>query len=360
MSADHLDNIQITISLDPAPVVGANFGAVLFEADESTGTTLGGDRVRSYTSLAGVQTDNTAGEVGAVALAAAVAAFSQSPAPSLYKIGRKAPGDSYVDALALIEAVDPDFYGLALESRTPADIVLVSPIVEASAVKRLLFFQSGDADWKTSGGIPAAFSAIDNSERTVCCFHDDATEFFDTAYPANRLAFDADLKSVPWALFDLKGVAALTSPPSDTEKLNLDINKANHGLPFGGIAIAPDPGVNLNNRPIYEMLTRDWFEARLRERIAAVVGAAGTAGRKIPVTLVGQGIILAEVLAQFQQGVTAGHFVQGETDASGVAITDADRAAQRLRIKGRAQFVVSARKFDFDFEFTRNPITVGA
>ena len=99
---------------------------------------------------------------------------------------------------------------------------------------------------------------------------------------------------------------------------------------------------------------------RLRERIAAVVGAAATAGRKIPVTLVGQAIILAEVLAQFQQGVTAGHFVQGETTASGIAITDADRAAQRIRIEGRAQFVVSARIFNFTFEFTRNPITVGA
>jgi hypothetical protein len=58
--------------------------------------------------------------------------------------------------------------------------------------------------------------------------------------------------------------------------------------------------------------------------------------------------------------VTAGHFVAGQTTATGVAITDADRAAQRIRITGQAQLVVSARIFQFTLNFTRNPVVLAA
>lgn len=359
MPADHLDNIIINITLDPAPFVGANFQSVLNLADEATGTTLDGDRFRIYTTLAGVQTDNTAGFVSSTALAAATAAFSQTVTPSEYRIGRKGAAEAYDVALGFVEAADPGFYGLSIESRSDSDQLLVAAAVEASAIRHLFFMQSGDAGFLTTG-FPAALTALASNERTVIAFHDITTEHFDTAYPANRLAFDPDLRSVGWSLFDLKGVAAYASAPSDSEKFFLDQNRANNGLPFGGIQFAPDPGVNANNRPIYEIYTADWFEDRLKTRIAAVVGAAGNAGNKIPVTVEGQAIILNEVLAQFQEGVTAGHFVAGQTEATGVPITNADIAAQRVRITGRAQLVTGARIFQFDFNFTRNPIFVEA
>lgn len=358
MAANHLDTITIVITLDPAPVVGTDFGAILIIADEANGTTLNGDRVRTYQSLSAVQADNTAGFVSAGILDAATAAFSQDRQPNSIKIGRKAALESYTDALAAIELVDSNFYAIAIESRAAADQLLIAAAVEAADTNRLFFMQSADADWLTAGW-PAALAAIEGNERTIPCYHDTATEWYDVAYPANRLAFDVDQQSVPWALFTLKGVASYTSAPSDTEKLNLRANKANPGLPYSTAAqFAPYNGVNANNRPIYEILTADWFEDRLRAATVAAVLQAHNAGRKIPVTVEGQAIMGALVAAQFQIGSgAAGHFVTGQTRVTYPAITDADRTAQLIRVSGLGQLVVSGLNFDYDLVFTRDPIT---
>ena len=207
MAANHLDTITITILLDPAPVTGTDFGAIMIIADEANGTDLDGDRTRTYASLAAVQVDNTAGFVSAGLLAAATAAFAQAVQPTSIKIGRRdsVGGETYADALALIETDDPAFYAIAIESRLAADQLLIAAAVEASAVPRLFFLQSADVTFLTTG-FPAALAGLDGNERTIICYHDIATEWYDVAYPVNRLAFNVDTKSVPWALFTLAGV----------------------------------------------------------------------------------------------------------------------------------------------------------
>lgn len=351
MAADHLDNIVINISLDPAPITAAGFGTMMIIADGST-TSLDGDRIRSYASLAAVQTDVTAGFVSVVMLAAATAAFSQTRAPALIKIGRQDGVEAFDAALAAIIVADPDFYGIAIEPRTSGDQVLVSTSVEASS--RIFIFQSADAGWKTSG-VPAAFATLDNRERTILAYHDTDAVFMDFAWGANRLAFDPDTRSAPWTS-PVQGVAAYAAAPTDSEKGFLDANKANNGLPYGGASFFVDPGVNMNNRPIYEVETADWFEARLREAVAQLVVARNNAGLKIPVTVEGQALVQQLIEAQFGIGVDAGHFVSGQTISQPVTITAADITAQRLRFTGQAQLVTSARIFQFDFNFSRNPV----
>ena len=80
MTANHLDTISITILLDPAPITGRSF-VVLVIADEANGTTLDGDRVRTYANLAAVHTDETGGFVSAGILATATAMFAQAVQP---------------------------------------------------------------------------------------------------------------------------------------------------------------------------------------------------------------------------------------------------------------------------------------
>lgn len=353
MANNHLDNIIINITLDPAPLVAAGFGVPMIIADGAT-TSLDGDRIRSYGDLTAVQTDNTAGFVSAVMLAAATTAFSQIPAPALIKIGRKDAVEDYAVALAAIIVVDADFYGIAIESRLAADALLVSSPVEASS--RIFALQSSDATWKTTG-FPAAYTAVDNRERTLIAYHDTDAQFFDFGWLANRLVFDPDVTSAPWNAA-IQGVAAYAVAPTDTEKGFLDANKANNGLPFGGASFFVDPGVNANNRPVYEIETADWFEARLQERVSALVVARSAAGQKIPVTPEGQGLIQALLEQLFSEGVNAGHFVQGETVAVATPITATDISLQRLRFTGQAQVVTSARIFQFDLNFSRNPITI--
>jgi hypothetical protein len=357
MGANHLDTIDITIILDPAPITGRGF-SVLVIADEANGTTLDGDRVRTYTTLAAVQADNTAGFVSAGILATATAMFAQAVQPDKIKIGRKAAVEAYDVALAAIIVVDPDFFGVTIESRAAADQLLVAAPVESGSPIRLFFLQSAEADFLTAG-FPAVLSGLDGNERTVIAYHDVATEAYDAAYPANRLAFSPDQFSVNWSQFTLGGVAAYAAAISDTEKANLLANKANPGLPFTTAAqFSPFRGVNANGRAIEEIVTQAWFEDRLTTSIAALVIQQNNLGQKIPVTPVGQGQIGAEVNALFQIGVTAGHFVAGQTEVTYPAITDADRAANLIRVEGRAQLVVSGKVFSVTLNFTRDPIIV--
>jgi hypothetical protein len=355
MPVDHLDTITITILLDPAPITGLSF-TVLVIADEANGTTLDGARVRTYTSLAGVQADNTAGFVSAGILATATAMFSQAVRPSEIKIGRKAVAEAYDVALAAIITVDADFFALSIESRLAADQLLIAAAVEAGDPKRIFFLQSADATFLTAG-FPAALAGLDGNEQSVVCYHDVATAAYDAAYPANRLARSPDVVSANWSQFTLAGVAVYATAPTESEKANLLANKANPGLPFTTAAqFSPFRGVNANARPIEELVTQAWFEDRLRTRIAALVLQQNNLFQKIPVTPEGQAQIGGEVSAQFVDGVNAGHFVPGQTEVTYPTITDADRAANRIRVEGRGQLAVSGKEFDVTLNFVRDPI----
>jgi len=354
MANNHLDNIVINITLDPAPLQRAGFGIPLLIVDGTT-SSLGGDRVRAYTDVTGAAADVTAGELSAAALAAITAAFSQRTPPATVKVGKKDGGDAYDVALGEILAVDTDFYGVAIESRIAGDQIPVSTAVEAS--NRIFVFQSSDADWLTAS-LPAAYTTIAGRERTGYVYHDTDAVWSDFAWLANRLVFDPDNQSAPWDA-GVQGVAALATAPTATEKINLDANFANHGLPYGAETFFIDAGVNAAGRPLHEIVTADWFDARLREAIAALKTAASARGDKIVIGPSGQGSILGEINALFDQGsrATVGHFVAGQTRATAETITQADIDAQRLRFSGAAQLASSARAFEFNFNFSRTPIT---
>ncbi len=352
MANNHHDNITVSISLGPAPLQVAGFGVAMFVAAHAT-STLGGDRSRLYTGVSGLQTDVDAGELSTVALAAGTAAFSQTRKPASIMIGRTDAADTDIAAtLAAIEVDNAAFYGICLEDRTEATQVALGTAVEA--MNRLFFYQSASADWRTSG-VPAAYSTLAGNERSVVTYHDTATVWGDFAWLANRLTFDPDTQSAPWDCA-VQGVSAIGVAPTDTQKAFLDANFANHGLPNGGDAYWIDAGVNMAGRSIHEIVTLDWFKARLQEAIISVKTAASARGDKIPITAEGQGLILAQILALFERGVTAGHFVAGETEAAAVTIVQADYDLSRMRFTGRAQLVSGWRSFDFNFDFSRTAL----
>jgi hypothetical protein len=351
--ADHLDNIVINISLDPAPQSRAGFGVPMIIADGAT-SSLDGDRIRAYATPAAAQADQTAGFLSAAMLAAVVAAFSQRIPPALVKVGRKDALETYGEALPLIIAADPDFFGICIESRAAADQLLIAPLAEADPDGRIFILQSSDTDWKTAG-LPAAYTALAGAEQSGVIYHDTDAQWSDFAWLANRLVFDPDSKSAPWDAA-VQGVTGLASAPSATEKGHLDDNHCNHGLPYGAETFFVDAGVNVNGRPLHEIVTAAWFKARLREQVTAVKTAASARGDKIVIGPSGQGQILAEIAALFQRGVNASHFVAGQTTQFAEPITDVDLDLQRLRFGGSGQVAGSARLFEFNFNFSRSPI----
>lgn len=319
------------------------------------GTSTVGNVETAITALSGANDiiDVKTAGTGATVLSADDDAVS----PTALAGGVDAVDSGYDDGLTACIEADPDFYGVCLASRDAADVADVAVLVEASTKKMLLAFQSGDADW-LDGDVPAGLSSIDSNERAAAFYHDDSDAWAELGFIANRLVYDPDERSAPWHGFPIAGVDSYGTAPTAAERLAaIEDAHINLGLPYGGESFVADPGVNLNNRPLDEILTADWFATRLQERTAVLVVQHGARGEKIVVSKAGQKKILALIDGLLQQGVAAGHFVEGQTSAVAEAITSADLAARRMRFTVRAQLAVSARLFVFNCYFSRDPIS---
>jgi hypothetical protein len=355
MANDHLDNIVINISLDPAGATGADFFFPMIIADEANGTTLDGDRVRTYSDTLAISTDETAGFLSTFIADNLRAGLSQQPFPQKLKVGKKTAVESYSDALTAIRLVDDLFYTTDIESRVDADLLVISGAIEP-VKRKLAVIQSDEATFLTTG-FPAGLTAIDGRERTAISWHDDDTEPMAFAWAASVLAFDPNVTSAPWDK-GVNGVTAISTALTQGQKDFLDANKANVGLELDGAPFFVDAGVNAAKRPLYEMMTLDWFEATLQARVASAKARLSNRGKKWTVDATGQARLLAIVNQLFDQGADpdVGHFIQGAKDFRPVAITSDDLDNQRLRITGPGQFAVSGRLFQFDLNFTRQPL----
>lgn len=351
-------NITINISLEAPPSIFTGFQSALFISSDST---LGGDRVKSYSSLAAVQADNTAGNVSATALAAATAAFSQSRRPQNFLIGRRdsGGGESFADAIAAIVAVNNNFYTVAIDDRgTIASLESASGAIET--LTKLAVMGSNDASWLTATP-DAGFDTMRARERTALVWHNSATEPVATAYASKILTHDPDTRSAPWTT-PLTGLNNYTPALTDSQAANALSNNINLMQAYGPAPQYVDPGVNLQNRPLYELLTRDWFQIRLQERMSALVVDLSERGQKLVLDDNGgaasaQDYALSVVGGLYGEGLQALHFVD-DPNASfdPVPITSTDINLQRLRITGRARFAASGRLFNFDLNFVRTAL----
>jgi hypothetical protein len=277
-------------------------------------------------------------------------------------VGKQENAEPLADAYTAIKEDDPDFYGVALESRAAADAVALAPVLVTDAANpddrgRILVVQSSDADWKTTG-IPAAYSAIAGNVRTAVVYHDTDTVPAEWAWLVNRLAYNPDQVSVPWNTW-VRGVTAYASAITATEKQFLRDNFANPMLPNGTEPFWFDPGTTLEGREVSAVLTADWFTIRLKEAVAARQNQLHGAGLKLPVNPTGQATILGEIKTLFRQGGRgqSPHF-QGTPVVRALPITASDIAARLLRFEGSAQLTSAARKFQLRFTFSEQPLTL--
>lgn len=355
MNANHTDNIEINASLQAAAGATASFGVVAYVRE---GITLGGDRIRLYADRAEVAVDELAGEVDATTTAAATVAFSQQPRPSLFAVIRKAADpETYVQALDAARA-ELSWYVTTIDSRDLADIDAVSDYQEALP-SGIFIPQSSDSGWLTSGA-PAAFAGYVGKERTALIYHDTDGEFADVGWSVARATFSPDTQSAPWD-GRARAVAGLATQPNTTQKAFLDANNANHGLEYRSAPFFVDAGKNGAGRPLHEIVSLDWFQARLGERTADLKLKYSDLGLKVPINEEGQNLLLSIVDGLLQDATTARHFNPGQTRATAVPITAEDLSNERLCFTVEGQFTGSARKFKFNLFFTRDPInTTGA
>ena len=358
--ATHMDRIAITVNLAALNTGAQGFGILLL----GTNLDLGGSAARTatFSSLQEVQDAFDATEVSAWVLAAATEIFGQSPSvPSILVGNRDVSGaaETVSTALDAVLAANPDFYYVCIEGRDDTSILSLRTWVNAqagSSNKFLGLAQSDDSTWETSG-LPSGLTDLAGTERIAVFFHGTDAEPRAEQVVGKVAGFDPDERSVPWniAVTDI-GTFTAESAMTQTKKAYIRANYANVVLPMGS-SDTPycDPGINCAGRAIYEMVTADWLEVRLREALADLFVATSAAGLKIPVNASGQQQIAAELQAVLDRGVAASHIEPGYL-IQPQAITNADRTARRMRFTVSAQNVVGALTISLTVNLSTSPV----
>ncbi len=285
--------------------------------------------------------DADAGEMSPVLLVGGVAAVAV---------------ETYSTALTACIAYDDDFYGVCIDSRVAATITAFGATIEAAAKKMLFCAQNSSSSWLDSG-LPSGITGA--RERTIFVYHSTDAQWLDVALMVNRLIADPDVLSSTWNC-EIVGVTAYTTTLTAAERLLAIANYCNLMLPFYSATYWLDPGINSNNRPVYEIVSADWFATRLAERVAALKIRLAGMRQKLPVTPVGQTMVLSVIRKLYAQAIAAGHIVQPDEDDDPIVaetITDADRTARQLRFLVRAQIGVDARVFEFPCYFSTDALS---
>lgn len=345
----HARNIVVNIVLSALATGQKGFGSTMLLVP--TANTLNGEPITTLNSVDDGQALLTATELTANTFKAVEAFFNQSPSGTSLKLAPLTVPDAgnYATALARVRAIDDDFYGVSMEPRTATEIMTVSSAVES--LSKLFVFQSADADWLTSG-LPAVFASVANRERTIGIYHDTADQFADVAYLSNRLAANPDLVSAPWDA-PLNGVDSYSSVLTSTQVGHLVDNNINFGLPYAGEPFFVDPGKNTKGRPIHEVVTGDWFEARLLESVADAKVELSKAFQKWILDERGQNLLLSLAQRVAATGEAANHILPGSAVFDRPPISDADVAAETLKLTGTARYASNARKFNITINFSR-------
>lgn len=348
MTTTHDSQVSVDVTLGPATSSEQGFGVLLFLDSASD---LGGDTHREYSDSDDALADEDAGDLSSMGLAFVTATLSQMPRPEKVLVGAvDTTGSSYVDDLSDIAQLTDEFYGVGIDSRDDADIVDVAEYVETT---NLQFFAQSSEEGLLSAGLPSGLEDLEDLERTSLVYHDDDDEPAVEAWAASRLVHNPDDRSAPWT-GQVRAISSYASPGlTGAEASAAKANNVNLILPFGDVSTYVFDGVNMAGRDIYEIVSLDWFTARLKSRVTLLKQEYDSRGLKIPISASGQNILRGEIQAQIDQGIAAGHFSEDTPDPEFPdPIPAADITAGELKAEGEIIILESARSFPLTFFFT--------
>ena len=349
-------NVTINIILQPVPGEAQSFTTTLHLVDQ-VNDSLDGDRYRTYTSSQDATDDLASGFISAATNQALQDAFSQIPRPPTILLGRvdTVGVETYSDGLDAVIAAGANFYGITADTRTATDQITISANIEARNFY-IYGMQSSDVDWLTAT-YPAAYSTVENRERTFTIYHDTDTEWADLCWVGQRLFFDPDTKSAAWPA-NLKEVANNSTDPTTSQQALALVNEVNIGLEWASASYWISPGVNANNRPIEFIVTVDWFQTRLNERTTALFQDSSARGEKIIVNQTGQAQILSLLNGLVQEGLTLGHLDTAEASDGTIlprteakTITAADKVNQELRFDAELLWATAGQAVTYNLYF---------
>ena len=326
------------------------FGRGLILVDKATNS-LNSNRTVIYTTYAAAVAAQGLGYISAGTLKAIQTVFAQANAPALgVMVGNVdlVGGETYATGLLACIASNPNFYWVVSNSRTSSNIVLVAEQVEECgdkaaadaagvAFKQMVYFaQSADTTLLT-GAYPAGLADLEGLERTLLCFHPTATEWFDAAH-ADRMSVDLSLVAPPWVSYDVANVAAYPDGTiTETQRLAAQSIYVDLLLPFGSHTYNVGLGRSQAGRQMSDQVAVDYLAAAMQLAIADRKAALAIANVKVPMTTVGQQIIVGVIRGVFDRQETAG-MLEASTAAGAqasvirpLAITASDLTNKQLR-----------------------------
>lgn len=230
--------------------------------------------------------------------------------------------------LNAVLAADPDWYGLALDSNSAAEVEAAADWAEANG--KLFVCQSADAGCVDGDEEEDVFSALQTASlgRATGWFHPKLARpgaWVAAAVLGSRLP--ATPGSDTWAFKTLAGVDAYAL--TDSQAQALEAKNANWYQAVAGVNVTYNGKVAGGEwADVVRFL--DWFRARLRERLFALQ----LAGPKVPFTQRGISLVRGEIAAQIKAGKTAGGFDPDVEPTINVPLIDdvptADRQARNL------------------------------
>ena len=308
------DRVQVEILRDTAAVSRVSFGVPLF-----IGETEDSPRAASYANIeeVGEAFDTTDPEY-----LAASAFFSQQPQPRRLIIGNKAVGETYVQALAEIRAVNDEWFAVAIEENdiATADGSDLATAVSALPGLRQLHLRSDDADIldDTADTDLASVLQAANFDQARVVYHSLAA----TAFP--EMAQLGRVLPIPESRTSGPGSAAWHDQPivgipgdsfTSTQRATLEDKNAEYFVQVAG-AVRSLGGKMAGGEWGDVMHGLAWLETRLSEDVYELIARAGNRRSKIPYTDEGIARVEGVVRDRLDKGVDIGLLVDDFTTSA--------------------------------------------
>jgi len=335
------NDITVNIFGDAQGVRRASFGLIMHSTEDvEAGFT---ELYRIYESPSAAQQD---ADLSAGAKTAVANFFSQPSGQRPRKVGIAAVtyaslGTDLDALLAAVSGTEDVFYGVTCEDRTKATQLLLAAWTLANAPS-LSVLQSLDSDILagTAGNLFETVNGLTNG-RSAGIWHDTDAEHADLAWIAQILGPDPDNQAS--VAYDKTLAAVGSVDVTAAEKTTVLGYGGNLHLTLKSVN-ATGPGTLFSGTTdfIDELITKDWFQARLEEGLAQLKLDMSQRNSKIPYTNEGLVMIQNVIEGVFARGVSAGHFLAGSLVVDRPDISDISSAVIASRIATMGATVTSA------------------
>ena len=299
------NRVQVEILRDTSAVARISFGVPLF-----IGTTDEDVRAAAYSNIDEVEAvfADTTPEYKAAA-----AFFSQNPQPRRLIIGYKATGESYVQALTAIRAVNDEWFCVAIEENNlaTADATPLAVAVTALPGLRQLWLRSDASailDGTSTTDLAAVMKAA-NYDQVRVVYHSLAATAFPemaqmgrvlpipesrTTGPGSAAWHDQPIVGIPGDNFTTTQIGVLDAEGGTGKNVEYFVNVAGAVRSMGGKMAGGEWGDVMHGLA--------WLGTRLSEDVYELIARAGNRREKVPYTDAGIARVEGVVRDRLQRG----------------------------------------------------------